>query len=283
MCMVLCFCMSWFVFEKAHPSLVGWREAVRQRRTIQLRLSSFFAHLVIIQLFLPRNSRTLYIHAKDFFRCHLMSYSPHGAAEVCFKKLSSAKLECLIKFARFSPPLVLVLFGQLWALFAPTMCSGPQCLHPQWSSMSSLLLVWQLPVQATSTSDTLALYNLKTKITGTVSVQLEEQGTGIVSVQLEEQHLLLLVGTSEVPPPVQHNAKPGSLCWWRQTRKWPGGENGRRLFLESMDTFPIWSRGPAQMGKQAWLRERGNKLCCHYIFQFRHGGGGEGGFYSGGY
>ena len=32
------------------------------------------------------------------------------------------------------------------------------------------------------------------------------------SVQLEEQHLPLLVGTSEVPPPVQHNAKPGSLC-----------------------------------------------------------------------
>ena len=68
--------------------------------------------------------------------------------------------------------------------------------------MSSLLLVWQLPVQATSTIDTLALYNSKTK-----------EGTGTVSVQLEEQHLPLLVGTSEVPPPVQHNAKPGSLCW----------------------------------------------------------------------
>ena len=139
---------------------------------------------------------------KTFFRCHRMSFSPHGGPEVCFKKLSSAMSECLIKFARFSPPLP----GPrlVWATLSPV------CTHNvQWSSMFAPTMV--LNVLSSSCVAASCASHLNHRYTGTV--QLQDQGTGTVSVQLEEQHLPLLVGTSEVPPPVQHNAKPGSLCW----------------------------------------------------------------------
>ena len=163
MCMVLCFlCLGLCLRRHTLAWLVGerlWDKDERSNSGFHPSSPTWslfnFSYCIILELCI--------FMAETFFRCHRMSFSPHGGPEVCFKKLSSAMSECLIKFARFSPPLVLVLFGQLWALFAPTMCSGPQCLHPQWSSMSSLLLVWQLPVQATSTIDTLALYNSKSK------------------------------------------------------------------------------------------------------------------------
>ena len=64
--------------------LVG--EAVRQRRTIQLRLSSFFPHLVIIQLFLLHNSQTLYIHAEGFFFAAIGSLSFLMERQKCASK-----------------------------------------------------------------------------------------------------------------------------------------------------------------------------------------------------
>ena len=138
---------------------------------------------------------------ETFFRCHWMSFSHHGGPEVCFKKLSSAKSECLIKFARFSPPLP----GPrlVWATLSPV------CTHNvQWSSMFAATMV--LNVLSSSCVAASCASHHNQRYTGTL--QLREQGIGTVSVQLEEQHLPLLVGTSEVPPPVQHNAKPGSLC-----------------------------------------------------------------------
>ena len=79
--------------------------------------------------------------------------------------------------------------------------------------------------------------------------------------------------------------KPGFTAGDAKQENDPGGQNGTTL---AMDTSPIWSLGDppkwARAATQEPLRaERGNKLCCDYIFQFRHGGGGEGGFYSGGY
>ena len=100
--------------------LVG--EAVRQRRTIQLRLSSFFPHLVIIQLFLPRNSQTLYIHAEDFFLLPSIVFQPSWCARSVLQKV----VECQVG-----------VFDQVCAVFSATAWSSSclgnfePCLHPQ--------------------------------------------------------------------------------------------------------------------------------------------------------
>ena len=186
---------------------------MRQRRTIQLRLSSFFSHLVIIQLFLPKTSQTLYIHAEDFFSLPSIVFQPSWCGRSVFQKV----VECQVG-----------VFDQVCAVFSATgprlvwATLSPVCTHNvQWSSMFAPTMVLNVLssscVAASCASHLNHRYTgtvqLQEQDTGTVSAQLKEQGTGTVSVQLEEQHLPLLVGTSEVPPPVQHNAKPGSLCW----------------------------------------------------------------------
>lgn len=173
---------------------------MRQRRTIQLRLSSVFLHLVIIQVFLPRNSRTLYIHAEDFFSLPLDVFQPSGCGRSVLQKV----VECQVG-----------VFDQVCAVFSTTgprlvwATLSPVCTHNvQWSSMFAATMV--LNVRSSSCVAASCASHHNHRYTGTL--QLQDQGTGTVSVQLEEQHLPLLVGTSEVPPPVQHNAKPGSLC-----------------------------------------------------------------------
>ena len=185
---------------------------MRQRRTIQLRLSSFFPHLVIIQLFLPKTSQTLYIHDGDFFSLPSDVFQPSWCTISVLQKV----VECQVG-----------VFDQVYAVFSATgprlvwATLSPVCTHNvQWSSMfvpTMVLNVLSSSCVAASCANHLnqrytGTLQLQDQGTSTVSVQLREQGTGTVSVQLEEQHLPLLVGTSEVPPPVQHNAKPGSLC-----------------------------------------------------------------------
>ena len=158
---------------------------MRQRRTIQLRLSSFFPHLVIIQPFLLKTSQTLYIHAEDFFSAAIRCLSAIMVHQSVLQKV----VECQVG-----------VFDQVCAVFSTTgpglvwATLSPVCTHNvQWSSMFAATMV--LNVLSSSCVAASCANHLNHRYTGTLqlekqgtgTLQLQDQGTGTVSVRLQDQ------------------------------------------------------------------------------------------------